>query len=66
MHHHRQGSIVIITKGEFPLDKLQNVINNIRSCIEHFRSPEDDNNDEYILSKLSSVLRPDKTYSFAL
>lgn len=66
MHYHRQGSIVIIIKGEIPLDKLQNVINNIRSCIEHFRSPEDDNNDEYILSKLSSVLRPDKTYSFAL
>lgn len=66
MHYHRQGSIVIIIKGEFPLDKLQNVINNIRSCIEHFRSPEDDNNDEYILSKLSSVLRPDKTYSFSL
>uniref|UniRef100_A0A8W8JAA1 TIR domain-containing protein n=1 Tax=Magallana gigas TaxID=29159 RepID=A0A8W8JAA1_MAGGI len=58
-HNQRQGSIVVIIKDGLPLDRLPNEIKNIWWCIEHFRWPEDDNSDEYILSKLSSILRPD-------
>uniref|UniRef100_K1RKD0 Toll-like receptor 2 n=1 Tax=Magallana gigas TaxID=29159 RepID=K1RKD0_MAGGI len=56
-HNHRQGSIVVIIKDELPLDKLPNEIKNIWWCIEHCRWPEDETNDEIILSKLCNVLK---------
>nr|XP_019921215.2 toll-like receptor 4 [Crassostrea gigas] len=56
-HNHRQGSIVVIIKDELPLDKLPNEIKNIWWCIEHCRWPENETNEEIILSKLCNVLK---------
>ncbi|XP_052709798.1 toll-like receptor 4 [Crassostrea angulata] len=53
----RQKSIVVIIKDGLPLERLPKEFKHIWWCIEHLRWPEDDTNDDMILSKLSNVLK---------
>uniref|UniRef100_K1QCX1 Uncharacterized protein n=2 Tax=Magallana gigas TaxID=29159 RepID=K1QCX1_MAGGI len=53
----RQKSIVVIIKDGLPLERLPKEFKHIWWCIEHLRWPEDDTNDDMILSELSNVLK---------
>ena len=55
-HNHRQGSIVVIIKGDVHLDRLPNDIKNIWWCIEYFRWSGSEEYDD-ILLKISNMLK---------
>ncbi|XP_062595888.1 toll-like receptor 6 [Saccostrea cucullata] len=57
-HNQRQSSIVVIIKDDIPLERLPNDIKNIWWCIEYLRWSTVDENDDSIMYKLSSLLKP--------